>query len=118
MQQLLAIQEEDDDDSVDTQGDEREYLIVPPPRTVLPADAAGQPGITIPMCLEGHPGGAPGAFDRALALKIASRLRHPKYSLAHYYEDLRAAFPELRLYMATFAVRRAASSARCASPLR
>eukprot|EP00928_Gymnodinium_smaydae_P036282 TRINITY_DN25380_c0_g1_i1.p1 TRINITY_DN25380_c0_g1~~TRINITY_DN25380_c0_g1_i1.p1 ORF type:complete len:1280 (+),score=181.68 TRINITY_DN25380_c0_g1_i1:105-3944(+) len=36
--------------------------------------------------------------DWALARKIAERIRNPKYTCKKFYEDVNAAFPELRLY--------------------
>ena len=44
---------------------------------------------------------AGGKFDRDRANRIASRIRKKSYSLAAFYEDVRAAFPELQLYLAS-----------------
>ena len=97
LRDLLKRHEEGSDDSdgsVSTQGDLREYLIVPPIPVGVPAALAGRVEAVLPHVLGKH------TFDRALALKIASRLRRPTYSLAHFYEDIQLAFPELRFYMA------------------
>ena len=62
---------------------------MPPERVQIPPEVVGKPVETLQIMLGQH------KFDHALAMKIATRLRHPKYSLAHYYEDLQAAFLEL-----------------------
>jgi len=89
-----CIGEGEDSEESETEGDDREHLIVPPIPVTIPDDAVGKPERALPLALSGR------GFDMALALKIASSLRKKKYSLAHFYEDVRAAFPELDLYLA------------------
>ena len=76
------------------EGDEREHLIVPPDPAVIRVEALGRPERCLPQALGDHP------FDRKVALRIAQRIRQRGYSLPMYYDDVRKAFPELRLYLA------------------
>jgi hypothetical protein len=84
----------DAEDESDFEGDEREHLIVPPAAVIVPAALKGRPEKVMPHALAGH------EFDRSRAVKIARRIRLKTYTLAAYYDDVRAAFPELHLYLA------------------
>ena len=95
---------DDDDDESDLEGDEREHLIVPPSPVEIPHAIRGRPEAVLPLALEGK------AFDRAVALKIAGRIRRRGYTLAAYYDDIRLAFPELSLYLAQGAPERSAGA--------
>ena len=79
-----CIGEGEDSEETETEGDDREHLIVPPIPVTIPDDAVGKPERALPLALSGR------GFDMALALKIASSLRKKKYSLARFYEDVRA----------------------------
>lgn len=92
---LLQRRHDDYDESDEPEGDEREHLIVPPFPITLTREALGVPARALPETLQGR------RFDRALALKIAHRLRKRGYGLGAFYEDTRDAFPELQLYMTT-----------------
>ena len=84
--------DDDEEELSELEGDEREHAIVPPTLTELASSSVGLPEKSLPEALNGQ------RFDHALALKIATRLRRPAYSLAHFYDDVRKAFPELELY--------------------
>jgi hypothetical protein len=91
---LTDGEEEDEEASELLEGDEREHLIVAPNATLLSELSIGHPDLVFTECLAGA------AFDRALGLQMASRLRRRDYSLAHFYSDVRTCFPELELYLA------------------
>mmetsp|Transcript_58618 Transcript_58618/g.96766 ORF Transcript_58618/g.96766 Transcript_58618/m.96766 type:complete len:993 (-) Transcript_58618:255-3233(-) len=84
-----------DEDSSDLEGDEREHLIVPPNPVCIPGEIEGRPEATLPLALSGR------QFDHMLALRISSSMRKRRYTLAQFYGDVRDAFPELDLYLAT-----------------
>ena len=92
---LLQRRGMEEDSLSESEGDEREHLIVPPKAMVITTHAKGKPQLVLPVALAGK------AFDRPTAVKIAQRIRKKNYSVAMFYEDVRLAFPELSMYLAT-----------------
>lgn len=72
---------DDLEESSELEGDEREHLIVPPMPMVVSEEALGRPELALPETLQGR------LFDRALALKVATRIRKRSYNLAAFYQD-------------------------------
>ena len=91
---LLQRRDGNDDDLSEDEGDDREHLIVPPKSAAVPEADRGDPKRVLPFALNGLP------FNKEVATKICKRIRKPNYSLAMFYDDVRAAFPELTLYLA------------------
>lgn len=66
--------------------------IVPPVATPIPADIEGQAEAVLHHALRER------SLNWSAAIRAATRIRDAAYSLRDFYDDCRAAFPELALY--------------------
>jgi len=71
---------------------DRGYLLEPPAQVEIAQDILGNPEPVLRAALQGRHAGW------TAAIRAASKIREPSYTLREFYNDVRVAFPELALY--------------------
>lgn len=73
---------------------DRGHLLEPPAPCEIAPEDLGKPDRVLRVALQGR------RADWTAAIRAASQIRQPSYSLKDFYDDVRVAFPELSLYTA------------------
>ena len=71
---------------------DRGHLLEPPAPCEIAPEDLGTPDRVLRVALQGR------RADWTAAIRAASQIRQPSYSLKDFYDDVRVAFPELSLY--------------------